>query len=320
MPVYNGGAYLPQAIESVLAQSYGDFELLIVDDLSSDNSVEVAEQYLHDRRVVLLRNEMNLGVAGARNRALASSHGEFVTFLDQDDIWLARKLELQVTAISTEPSIGLLHAEYARIDADGALLPHWQGKPATSFANPDAPLEIRDVFSELFLSNDIQPLTTMIRRSVLDAVGSFNPALRGTDDYELWLRIALRYPIGHLRTIVGYWRSHPTQQSNRGYEQLLMRLAAIDSVIDKYPESRARVPSAAYRKRMHSMCSWAADHNLYILRNYTLAKNLFARSIGYKPNDIVCAAKWLYCSAPEPLREYYRQVKRALGSFRNNTT
>jgi glycosyltransferase involved in cell wall biosynthesis len=312
MPVYNGRDYLARAIESVMAQSMPDWELVIVDDCSTDDSLAVIGRYLVDPRVVLLRNGENVGVAASRNRALASSRGAYLTFLDQDDEWLPRKLELQLAAMLSHPEIGLLHAEYARIDPASQLMGQARDLPATSFVNPDAPVEVEDVFAEIFVSNDIQPLTSMIRREVLDVVGHFDPSLRGTDDYELWLRIALRYPVGHLRTIVGFWRAHPGQVSNRGYEQLLMRLRAIDTILDRFPDARQRVPAAAFRARMHRLCREVANENLYLLRDYSLARTMFIRSLRYRPTDFAAAGLLVYSLLPEPAREALRQARRTM--------
>lgn len=312
MPVYNGSAYLGQAIESVLSQTYRNLELIVVDDCSKDDSLQVIGRYAADARIVLLRNEANAGVAASRNRALAQSRGRYVTFLDQDDVWLPRKLELQVAAMAAHPRVGLLHAEYARIDPAGQLMGRAKDFPAARFANTEAPVEVDDVFAEIFVSNDIQPLTSMIPRDVLDAVGHFDPRLRGTDDYELWLRIALRYPVAHLKTIVGFWRAHPAQVSNRGYEQLVMRLEAIDAVLERFPQARRRVPAPAFRTRMHGMCVTIAKENLYLLRDYRLARQMFARALRYRPSDLRAMGMLAYCTLPEPLREALRWVKRSL--------
>lgn len=312
MPVYNGATYLSRAIESVLAQSYSHWELIAVDDCSTDDSLQVLEGYSSDPRIVILRNPANAGVAASRNRALAQSRGRYVTFLDQDDEWLPRKLELQVAAIAAHPEVGLLHAEYVRIDPLGELMGGARGLPASRFGDPDAPIEVKDVFAEIFISNDIQPLTSMIPRAVLDDVGHFDTSLRGTDDYELWLRIALRYPVAHLRTIVGFWRAHPDQVSNRGYEQLLMRLKALDLIVSRFPDARRKVPAAAFRSRMRGMCAAVANENLYILRDYGLARAMYCRVLRYGPPDPATALKLFYCVLPEWMRQGIRRVKRTL--------
>lgn len=311
MAVYNGGSYLSAAIESALRQSYANLELVIVDDCSSDGSVSVIEHYLSDGRVRFVRNEQNGGVAASRNRALTMAKGELIAFLDQDDIWLPHKLEYQVAAIQAHPEVGLMHARYARIDPQGELLPAYRELPAEQFDNPDSPIEVRDVFAEIFISNDIQPLTTIIPREVLDDVGPFDASLPGVDDYELWLRIALRYPVGHLQTIVGYWRAHPGQQSNQGYRMLMIRLKALDSILDRFPEAKRRVPSRPFRNRMHGMCRSAANYTMYSLHDYATARALFARAVTYRPADFPSWVKYAYCAMPEGARDIVKRIKRS---------
>lgn len=94
-------------------------------------------------------------------------------------------------------------------------------------------------------------ITPLIPRRVLDEVGMFEADLPGVDDYELWLRIALRYPIGHIRTIVGHWRKHPGQQSHKGHQMLVMRIRALKRILHRFPEAREHVPPAAFVARMH---------------------------------------------------------------------
>lgn len=312
MAVYNGAAYLAEAIESALNQTYSNIELIIVNDCSSDESVSIVTHYLSDGRITLFHNERNSGVAASRNRALEHAKGEFITFLDQDDIWLPRKLEIQVAVIQANPGIGLLHAGYARIDPNSDLLPAYRELPAERFSDPDATVDVRDVFAEIFVTNDIQPLTTMIPREVMEAVGPFNAELPGVDDYELWLRIALRYPVGHIQTIVGYWRAHPGQQSNQGYRMLMIRLKALDQILNQYPEAESRVPRKEFRKRMHGMCTSAANYTMYYLHDYLAARDLFARALKFQRLNFPSWGKYAYCSLPTPLRDGLKKIKELL--------
>lgn len=309
MAVFNGSDFLAPAIESALAQTHGDFELIIVDDCSTDRSPEIIAHYATDSRVRPVRNDRNQGVAASRNHGLSLATGEWIAFLDQDDIWLPDKLAIQVAALRRHPEAGLMHARYARIDPSGTLLERYRGLTASHFANPDAAVEVRDVFAEIFLSNDIQPLTTMIPRTVLDTVGHFDPELPGVDDYELWLRIALRYPVGHIDTIVGYWRAHPAQQSNRGHRMLTLRLAALERILSRFPEARGRVPGKQLRNRMHGQYAAAANYSLYHLRDYPAARRLFSHALRYDRQDFSARVKWLYCALPPAVRGTVRTLK-----------
>lgn len=312
MPVYNGERYLEKAVQSVLAQSYPNFELILVDDCSGDQSAQIIEKYLSDPRVVYLRNAKNAGVASSRNRALERAKGEFITFHDQDDLWLPNKLLLQMDALRQHPDVGLLHTRYARIDTEGELLPEYRSLGEQAFGNDGAEIHVRDVFEEIFISNDIQPLTSIIPKKVLDEVGWFNPDLPGVDDYELWLRIAQRYPIGHLQTITGFWRIHGAQQSKQGYAMLLIRLKAMDIFLATHPDAAKRVSHEAYVQRMHSMNRGVANHYFHNLQDYETALHYFKKALGLKPGDMNSLIKLAYCSLPGQARNLLRHFKNTL--------
>lgn len=314
MAVFNGSAYLGQAIESVLRQTCASFELLVVDDCSTDDSTGIVARYLADPRVRLIRRTENGGVARARNQALEVAQGNFIAFLDQDDYWFPHKLEIQLAALNAHPEVGLMHAGYSRIDPAGHLLEAWQALPPERFDNPHATVSVGDVFAEIFISNDIQPLTTVIPRHVIDTVGAFDPELPGVDDYELWLRIALRYPVGRVDTILGHWRAHPGQQSNRGYRMLMIRLEALERFITRFPDAKKRVPAAAFRTRMHNHYRGAANYTLYYLHDYPAAHRLFVRGLTYRRLDLVSRGKAVYCKLPEGARNLLKSTARLFKS------
>lgn len=150
MPVYNGSRYLDQAIRSALAQTHERFELIIVNDCSTDDSDSIIRSHLADPRIVYLCNDANAGVAASRNHALRHARGRYICFHDQDDLWVPEKLALQLDVIEAHPDAGLLHAAYARIDPSGSVfkedLPQDYGSRDPSAA---ATVMQADVFSEI---------------------------------------------------------------------------------------------------------------------------------------------------------------------------
>lgn len=312
MPVYNGARYLASAIESALAQTWPAIQLILVNDCATDNSAEIIQSYLPDPRITLLANRTNSGVATSRNTALQYATGAFIAFHDQDDLWLPNKLELQMAALQQHPEAGLLHTCYARIDSAGDLLPTDRALEQSAFGNPAAKTLVGDVFEEIFISNDIQPLTSIIPKHVLDTVGRFNPDLPGVDDYELWLRIARRYPIAHLQTITGFWRQHAAQQSKQGYTMLLMRLKAMNIFLSADPDAAKRVNKAAFVTRMHGMNRGAANHYFYNMQDYATARRYFREALKLKPGDVNSLVKLAYCSLPNQARNLLRHLKNTL--------
>jgi glycosyltransferase involved in cell wall biosynthesis len=248
-------------------------------------------------------------VAASRNYALRQATGSYITFLDQDDIWLPNKLKIQLAAFDKHPELGLIHSDLARIDQEGALLPQFQRLDESHFDNPHASVQIGYVFNQIFISNDIQPLTSMIPRGVFDEVGQFNEGLPGVDDYELWLRIAKLYPIGQIQTILGYWRKHETQQSTQGYKMLILRLMAIDTIFASDPDAAKLINRKDYIRRMHALNRGVANHYLYNVRDYRQARLHFFRAVRLKPLDINSLVKWSYCCLPEGMRKPLRWIK-----------
>lgn len=314
MPVYNGEKYLASAIDSALAQTWPAIQLILVNDCATDASADIIACYLPDPRITLLGNAVNSGVATSRNVALAQARGSYIAFHDQDDLWLPNKLELQMAALQQHPDVGLLHTRYARIDSAGTLLPEYRTLDSSAFGNATAETRVADVFEEIFISNDIQPLTSIIPKHVLDTVGWFNPDLPGVDDYELWLRIARRYPVAHLQTITGYWRQHAAQQSKQGYTMLLIRLKALDTFLAADPDAAKHVRRAAFVARMHGMNRGAANHYFYNRQDYATARQYFMRALKLKPADLNSLAKLAYCSLPDSARDAVRWLKNRLKS------
>ena len=117
-PVYNSEEYLEETILSVINQTYKNWELLLIDDYSTDNSYKIIEKYLTDERIKYLRNERNSGPAITRNVGLEKSKGEYIAFLDSDDIWAKNKLELQIDYMKKN-SIRICHGDYIFIDKNG---------------------------------------------------------------------------------------------------------------------------------------------------------------------------------------------------------
>jgi glycosyltransferase involved in cell wall biosynthesis len=181
IPAYNYADYLPEAIESVLNQTFDDFELLVVDDGSTDNTREVMRTFVHDPKVRYLYQD-NQGLAAARNAGIRNTHGEFVAFLDADDVWLERKLENQVDIMDSKPEVGLVYTDIYFIDGEGKILTDRQW----------ARRRKKTMFEDLLFSNVItgSASSSLIRRECLDRVGLFDETFKSLEDLDLWLRIA----------------------------------------------------------------------------------------------------------------------------------
>lgn len=186
LPVFNRPHLVRRAIESVLAQTITDIELIVVDDCSTDNTLDVVAEYESDPRLIVHRNDTNLGPAGARNQGIEIARGRYVAFQDSDDRWFPEKLARQLEALKTAPD--------CRVCCAGALY----YAPMQCYYIPD-PLRLAperrtagDLSIDMLYANSLTPQALLVDRDVFASSGTFNPSLKINEDWELAIRIAQR--------------------------------------------------------------------------------------------------------------------------------
>ena len=181
IPTYNRGWTIKEAIDSVLAQSFIDFELIVVDDGSTDDTSEILDSYRDDIKVL---SQENNGVSAARNRGVATASGIFIAFLDSDDLWLPEKLSSQVDFFNSNPDALICQTEEIWVRNNMRVNPKKRHKkPWGMIFEPSLDLCL------------VSPSAVMIKRSLFEEVGVFDETLPACEDYDLWLRISCRYPV-----------------------------------------------------------------------------------------------------------------------------
>lgn len=217
---YNAIAYLPSTIDSVIKQTFTDFEVLIVDDGSTDETVDWVSK-LVDPRVRLI-SQANQGVAVARNQGITGARGEYVAFLDADDLWEPTKLEKQVKCLEENPLVGLVNTSIVNIDE--------QGKPLGAVNASDVEGNVlKYIVEENLILCGSAP---MVRRSCLEAVQGFDQKLMSAEDWDLWIRLAARYDFAVIREPLVLYRQHLNSKSNNIERHLKHRLKVIDKTFD----------------------------------------------------------------------------------------
>lgn len=192
MPAYNAAQFIETAIRSVIAQTETSWELIVVDDGSTDNTADIAEA-CGDARVRVLRLQHSSLPAVVRNQGLIAARGSLIAFLDADDRWEPQKLAYQYTYSQQYPQAGVIFSRYYvwfdHRRRPRSIEPHLRHVP-----NPGR------LFRLLWQQNVIGTSTALVRRSLLDQYGGFDedPRLRGGEDYELWLRLALHTDFGYV--------------------------------------------------------------------------------------------------------------------------
>lgn len=197
IPVHNAERYVAETLDSVFAQTYPDIEVVVVDDGSSDDS-ELALAPYRDRIVYI--NQANAGVSAARNAGIRRATGEYVAFLDADDLWEPDKLAIQVARLG-ETGAALVHSNASYMDESGNPRP-----PHI----PDFPYACEGMcFNRLFLDgNGLMTSSVMVRRQCLEEAGLFTVGVAYAEDYELWLKIAFRWPLAWCPQALVRYRLH----------------------------------------------------------------------------------------------------------------
>ncbi len=203
MPNYNYGHFIGQSIQSVLDQDFNDFELIIVDDCSTDNSDEVIRSF-SDNRIKYHHNKTNIGRLKNINKCLQLSQGEYITILPSDGLYTPSSLIKRKEILDSNPSIGFVFSAGTIIDEAGKFI-----RDAVPFAD-NWVREGEDVFRTLVLGNHILTLTCMVRKKCFDHLGLLNEEIKatGSRDWELWLRISLFYDIAYINHVTSLERMH----------------------------------------------------------------------------------------------------------------
>jgi glycosyltransferase involved in cell wall biosynthesis len=198
IPTYNCASFLGRAIDSALAQTYKDYEIIVVDDGSTDHTAEVVATY---GTKLLYYYQPNRGLSSARNYTLSKAGGEFIAYLDADDMWSPKKLERQVEFLDAHPECGLVHTDVSVINEDDNIL-HARFNAETARSIPQG-----YCLSDLLRRCHIQILSVLERRSCADKVGEFESQLLVAQDYYHWIRAAMEgFAIGYIDEALALYR------------------------------------------------------------------------------------------------------------------
>lgn len=226
IPSYNYGRFIAQAVQSVLAQTFKDVEIIVVDDNSSDDTPSVLGQFSDS--IIYLRQPVNRGPNAARNAGIRASRGEFIGLLDADDYWLPQKLERQLPLFESRSEVGLVYANISVCIGEN-------GKEVWLGHNRESTFKRGRVLRELYMVQFIPSPTPVIRRRVFDEVGYFDETAKAADDYDMWLRIANRYEFDFVPELLAVYRLHPSVMSSRRDDYDGEMLAFLDRFAREHP-------------------------------------------------------------------------------------
>ena len=297
IPTYNSAHFLRESLESVLNQTFKDYEVLVVDDGSQDNTRELLG---HNYPMVRYIHQEHSGPATARNAGIKHAAGEFVAFLDADDIWLPTKLEKQIQHFRQNPPTACIFTEHAFFDSKGLCEPAGRKKNL---------LMKGDLVRNIFRHDGVATPTVMVRRTVLTEVGCFDEDLITAEDENLWMRIAMKHRIDLIDEVLALCRVR--EGSLTRSEQIFIGVKKHLEVLDwKYPELRRRLDGLI--KRKHAIVHFERGLAYFSGNRFSQARAEFMQTLKYRRFNLRMLP-YLGCSLlPAPVVEVLRRVRRRI--------
>lgn len=259
MPAYNAAKYIGAAIESIVAQTHSNWELLIIDDGSVDQTAAVVEQYQQQDERVRYTYQVNARQGRARNNGLKQAKGQYIAFLDADDLWLPDKLQLQVAALLHERNIDLVFADAYVFDKTFDLAT----QSYKVLGAGQGTLKGEAGLQAMLASNLIPLSTVMSKRTVLLAVDGFteNRLIQNAEDYHLWLRLLLAgYTLKGLALPLAAYREHEDSVSNADRQCLERVVEAKANLADAFPR-QGEVIQKSLRKNIRDSLNTVAAYD-----------------------------------------------------------
>ncbi len=312
IPAYNCGKYIPETLDSILNQTYRNFEIVVVDDGSTDDTQEALRPYSGKIKYF---HQKNGGLANARNRGLELAKGSYLALCDGDDIWLPNKLELQHACFEVHNRLGMVFSDFSSFNDAGPLAPSWSKKYFnTIFENYGLTLDsifqkkinlhdlntlyAGNITTTMFLGNIVMPSTVMIKRECINSVGKFREKYKNDSDYDLFLRIAAEYESGYLDLPLMKYRILKNSLSQRSKKQIIGVPEVID-IIETFLEQR---PS--FRKKNLRMVNqrfsglfYETGYAHFSRVNLKEARKYFLKAIRHHPLPLASLKVYAYMAA-----------------------
>ncbi len=290
IPTYNRADLILEAIESVTAQTFKDYEIIIVDDGSTDSTAAVLEQLINSGTINYVYQN-NQGESAARNHAMRLAQGQYYAFLDSDDLFLPTKLEKQVAYLDAHVSVGLVHSLYRK------------------FSETETDLGVRDtsriqgnVYPEILLDWSVLMAVpcVLVRAKVIAEVGGFDEQMRWGPDLDLWRRISRQYAFGVIPEVLSKIRVHSGNISGdkaaavTSFERYLQKAFNDDSQLDDRFQRRAY--AKLYSNVAHNILADGVQNQQSLVRSYSI------KALSNRPLQLSAYLGWLGSWLPDSIR------------------
>jgi glycosyltransferase involved in cell wall biosynthesis len=246
VPTYNGADFIASTLKSILNQTYANFELIVCDDHSSDDTLEIVNSF-HDNRLHVERNPERLGLVGNWNRCIDLASGEYIIIFHQDDIMYPDNIKLKVEFLDKDHAVGFVHSDIDYITENGDVVAvHWVSQPTDNRL-----IKGEEFFAKVAVEgrNPVACPAVVVRRACFDTIGYFDERLPFTVDLEMWLRLAAHYPVGYIAAKLVAHRLHKGQEGSRfrntGHDALdFLKALDITHASSISDEHRRQIPIA----------------------------------------------------------------------------
>jgi glycosyltransferase involved in cell wall biosynthesis len=302
IPSYNSARFVCEAVESALNQSYRPHEVIVVDDGSTDDTVQVLDRFRGSIRYVYRPNG---GLSAARNTGIRESGGELIAFLDADDVWLPEKLKRQLACLAENPCAALVHSDVLYWDvATGQKTRQDRGRRHY----------VGSCYERFFQGNRVTPSTILIRRDCLSRVGFFDEGIRRptTQDYDLCFRIARSHELAYVDQPLIHYRLHGMNFSKRTREMLEDELYVVRKALAADPGLVERVGRAVVNERLFRLL-FGIGYHYYDDRDPSQARRHFLEALKYRPIDVYTWSLYLANLLPLAWVGRLRRLKAVIG-------
>ncbi len=274
IPTYNSGKFIAKAVQSVIEQTCSPYEVIVIDDGSTDETKDVLRQFGNSIKYFYQENR---GPSSARNTSIKTAKGDYISFLDADDVWTPNKIEVQLDFLERHRDIGLVFSDVEEFDEEKIILK--RSRMADQVFGHDIALQVplQEAYIKLLMKNFICTSTVMVKREYFKKVGFFDESLRIVEDRDMWLRIAAYYNIGYLPLVLCKKRSHNSNISGNQEIYTSSQIKVLEKHLRLFPD---QVPSSLVNRKL-SRLYLSSGFDLLLKNRKRKSRQMALRSLTY---------------------------------------
>ncbi|SMC50185.1 Glycosyltransferase involved in cell wall bisynthesis [Desulfocicer vacuolatum DSM 3385] len=302
IPTYNSGKYLVKALDSVFSQTFENYEIIVVDDGSTDNTRQIVQGY--GKRVRYFYQAQS-GPSHARNFGIRNAKGNLIAFLDADDVWMAEKLEKQVELFKRDADLGMVFTEHSLFDETGIYRREINKKKLLN----------GNLAANILLLSGVGTPTVMVKKSVFDEQGMFEEFMVYAEDDNLWIRIAANYPVRLIDEPLVLVRDHPCRLTRNKQDIFRNSLINIQLLCSRYGSRVKKCVEPVVRKKK-GLIYFDQGYYHYEMGSYLSALGAFFKALKNNSHDYRIFLFIFLCLPPFPFLKSNSMVKKLKQDFR----